>query len=81
VKVEVLLFAQLKEAVGSGTRTISLEDGATVEDVVAVLRSWPEWETVASLPLTFAVNERVVEGGHPLSDGDRVALLTPISGG
>lgn len=81
MKVDILMFAQLKEAVGSATRTISLEDGATVEDVVAVVRSWPEWETVVSLPLTFAVNERVVEGGYPLSDGDRVALLTPISGG
>jgi molybdopterin converting factor small subunit len=81
MKVDVLFFAQLKEAVGSDVRTISLDDGATVHDLVATLRSLPEWDPVASLPLSFAVNECIVGGDHALRDGDRVALLTPISGG
>jgi len=79
--IEVLFFAQLREAVGSASRTVELADGATVDAAVAALRAWPQWETVASLPLSYAVNERVVRGSHELRDGDRLALLTPISGG
>jgi molybdopterin converting factor small subunit len=81
VKIEVLFFAQLKEAVGSGARTLELADSATVDEAVAALRAWPEWSGVSSLPLSFAVNERVVGGDHRLQEGDRLALLTPISGG
>jgi molybdopterin converting factor small subunit len=81
VTIEVLFFAQLKEAVGTGRRLVDAPEGATVSEVVAAIRSWPEWEAVSELPLSYAVNERVVGGQHRLSDGDRLALLTPISGG
>lgn len=81
MKVELLFFAQLKEAVGEGHRTLQVDEGSTVDDVVAVIQDWEEWQAVASLPLTAAVNERLVKGDHRLRDGDRLALLTPISGG
>jgi molybdopterin converting factor small subunit len=81
VKIEVLFFAQLREAVGGGRRSLEVPGEATVNDAVEVIRAWPEWESVAELPLTFAVNERVVGGGHRLQHGDTLALLTPISGG
>jgi molybdopterin converting factor small subunit len=81
VTIEVFFFAQLKDAVGSRSRSVDLADGATVDDVVETLRAWPEWGPVSGLPLSFAVNERVVGGDHRLRHGDRLALLTPISGG
>ena len=79
--IEVLFFAQLKEAVGSGGRSLQAPDGATVDDVVTAIRDWPEWSPVSALPLSYAVNEKLVGGNHRLSDGDTLALLTPISGG
>ena len=79
--IELLFFAQLREAVGGGERTVQVAEGATVDDVVAVIRDWPEWQAVSALPLTFAVNETLVAGTHRLIDGDTLALLTPISGG
>ena len=81
MKIEVLFFAQLKEAVGCDTKTLDVNNGATVDDVIQVLRGLSEWSSVASLPLSFAVNERLVIGSHALQNGDRLALLTPISGG
>jgi molybdopterin converting factor small subunit len=81
VTIELLFFAQLKEAVGSGGRSLHVAEGATVDDVVAAIRDWPEWRPVSTLPLAYAVNERVVAGNHRLNDGDTLALLTPISGG
>jgi molybdopterin converting factor small subunit len=81
MKIEVLFFAQLKEAVGCESKSLEVADGATVEGCIAAIREWPEWSAVSQLPLTYAVNERIVDGRHPLSEGDRLALLTPISGG
>jgi molybdopterin converting factor small subunit len=81
VKIEVLFFAQLREAIGDSRRVIDVAGAPVVSDVVSLIEKWPEWRAVSSLPLTFAVNERVVDGGHPLGDGDRLALLTPIQGG
>jgi molybdopterin converting factor small subunit len=81
VKIEILFFAQIKDAVGSGNSKLELPDGATVDDAVTAVRAWPEWTSVSSLPLSYAVNERVVNGDHRLHEGDRLALLTPISGG
>jgi molybdopterin synthase sulfur carrier subunit len=81
VRVKVLFFAQIRDALGRRDDTIDLEDGCTVEDAVVLLRKRPEWRTIASLPLRFAVDERVVGGEHVLRNGDRLALLTPVSGG
>lgn len=81
VTIELLFFAQLKDAVGGGERSVQADEGATVDDVVAAIRDWPEWQSVSALPLSYAVNERLVAGDHRLNDGDTLALLTPISGG
>lgn len=79
--IELLFFAQLKEAVGSGSRTVEAPDGATVAEVVASLRQWPEWQPVSRLPVICAVNEQLVGRDHRLRDGDTLALIPPISGG
>ena len=79
--VEVLFFAQLKEILGSDREVIELEGAATVSDVVKLLSRLPAWPDVDRLPLAFAVNEEWVDETRPLRDGDRLALLTPISGG
>jgi molybdopterin converting factor small subunit len=81
VRIELLLFAQLKEAFGREREVLDIEEGGTINDVVALLRVRKEWERVAALPLTFAVNETAVPGNHALRHGDRLALLTPFSGG
>lgn len=81
MRVEVLFFAQFKDAFGSDAETMELQDGGTVADVVRVLRRRESWASVASIPLAFAVNERMVGRDHPLTNGDRVALLSPVSGG
>jgi molybdopterin synthase sulfur carrier subunit len=81
MKIEVLFFAQLRDAVGCDSKSLDVAEGSTVDETIAAIRKWPEWSPVATLPLTAAVNERLVDGSHPLREGDRLALLTPISGG
>ncbi|MDH3217716.1 MAG: MoaD/ThiS family protein [Candidatus Krumholzibacteria bacterium] len=81
MKIEVLLFAQLRESLGTSRTVLELEEGQTVRDVAHRLMAQAGKPDVGSLPLRFAVNEEFVEEDHRLIDGDRVAVLTPVSGG
>jgi molybdopterin synthase sulfur carrier subunit len=81
ITVELLFFAQLRESLGKDREVLELEEGCTIDEVAALLKSRAEWRSILSLPLTFAVNEQVVSGAHTLRDGERLAFLTPVSGG
>ena len=81
MKIEVLFFAQLRDVLGTDREVIEVADRAVVQDIVQALSRRPEWGAVAEIPLSFAVNEAFVPRTHVLSDGDRVAILTPVSGG
>jgi molybdopterin synthase catalytic subunit/molybdopterin converting factor small subunit len=76
VQVQIRLFAGLRERAGTAARELELADGATVGDV------WPALE-LGSEPdgLLYAVNRRYAGRETPLSAGDVVALIPPVSGG
>jgi molybdopterin converting factor subunit 1 len=76
VRVTVRLFAGLRERAGTGRRELELPAGATVGDVYAALALGDE-----PTGLSYAVNQEYAERSAPLSDGDEVALLSPVSGG
>jgi molybdopterin synthase catalytic subunit/molybdopterin converting factor small subunit len=76
VRVVVRLFAGLREQAGIDRRELVLDDGAVLEDV------WPALGLGEEPPgLLYAVNRVYAEAGQPLSDGDEVALIPPVSGG
>ncbi len=79
--IELLYFAQIREAFGSGGETLEVSDTSTVDEVVSLLRKRDRWQQVSRLPLSFAVNEKIVNGDFSLKSGDRLALLTPVAGG
>ena len=74
--VKVRLFAGLRERTGRGALELELPDGARVGDV---------WNALAlgDRPggLAVALNRRYVDEEEPLSEGDEVALIPPVSGG
>jgi molybdopterin converting factor small subunit len=75
--VDVRLGARL----GPGRRSVSLPAGATVADLIALLapdlgRSPEELGGAA-----VALRGEVVGRGHPLHDGDSLALILPVAGG
>jgi molybdopterin synthase catalytic subunit/molybdopterin converting factor small subunit len=73
VRVTVRLFAGLRERAGWSEREIR---AATVADV------WPALGLGDEPPgLLYAVNKQYAERTMPLSDGDEVALIPPVSGG
>ena len=79
--VTVRLFASLREHAGAGTLALQLGDGATVADAIAELRGGTLAGLPENAPFVAAVAREYVERGHPLSDGDELALVPPVSGG
>jgi molybdopterin converting factor subunit 1 len=81
MRVTVLLFAQLAEALHAREMMLDLEEGATVEDALGTLGD--VHDTIAQLRdrIAVAVNERYASLATALSDGDVLALIPPVSGG
>ena len=76
VKVQVRLFAALRERAGDGRLELDLGEGATVGDV------WPALALGTEPPgLLYAVNRSYVQRTELLTAGDEVALIPPVSGG
>jgi molybdopterin synthase catalytic subunit len=76
VKVQVRLFAALREKAGSGAVEVELPEGSRVADV------WPALD-LGEEPrgLLVAVNRAYAEPATALDAGDEVALIPPVSGG
>jgi len=81
MRVRVLFFGRLKEIVGRAEDEAELGEGARVEDLFARYGSrYPE--LVRFRPsLVASVNQEFAEWRAPLSGGDEVAFLPPVSGG
>ncbi len=80
--VSVRLFAILREAARRDELDVELADGATAGDLVdAVAREAGLGAVVQPGRVVVAVNREYVPAGHPLQDGDEVALIPPVSGG
>jgi molybdopterin synthase sulfur carrier subunit len=85
VRVEVLYFAGLREAVGTERERVELPDGvATAAALRAHLRSrggaWAE-ALAETRTLRVAVDQAMAAGDAPLRDGAEVAFFPPVTGG
>jgi MoaE-MoaD fusion protein len=76
--VRIRLFAMLRERAGASELSLELPDGACVRDALAA----PAVASLAGgLPLVLAVNREYASEDAPLSAGDELALIPPVSGG
>jgi molybdopterin converting factor subunit 1 len=81
VRVTIKLFARLREIAGAGRLERELTDGASVGDLLAVLRAeFPRLADVTARIIT-SVNQEFATPDRPLHDGDEVAIFPPVSGG
>jgi MoaE-MoaD fusion protein len=74
--VRIRLFAMLRERAGVSELELELPDGALVSDALERVQ-----DLAAGLPLVMAVNRVYARPDAPLSSGDELALIPPISGG
>ena len=81
MRVHVLLFAALREAVGAKELFLELEAGASVADVLTALESDHPVLGKFRGRVLVSVNREHRSTDAPLKDGDEVAILPPVSGG
>src|SRR5277367_3643139 len=81
MRVRVLFFGQLKDITGLAQEEAELSEGARVEDLFA--RYGNRFPRLAEFRSSIAasVNQEYAGWRAPLSSGDEVAFLPPVSGG
>ncbi len=81
MRIRVLFFGVLRDIVGSREDSIDVPEGGRVETVFEHYASrFPRLREVSS-SIVLALNQQFSEPKAPLSDGDEVAFLPPVSGG
>ena len=80
--MRVRLFAALREIAGSSSVDANVADSSDAEAVLDALTAayGDEFRRIARAG-TLVVNGEPAGWDHPLSPGDEVALLPPVSGG
>jgi len=76
MRVSVRLFAGLRERAGEDRIELELPDRASVGDALAALA-----ELTGGIRVVMAVNREYANASTPLSAGDELALIPPVSGG
>jgi molybdopterin synthase catalytic subunit len=79
--ITLRFFAIVRERIGESERVIELPEGSRASDVLAYVAQ--HFEALAPLFRTsmLMLNHEYVDGEAPLSDGDEVAFIPPVSGG
>jgi molybdopterin synthase catalytic subunit len=76
VRVNVRLFAALRESAGCDSLELELEEGATVADAIAALAP-----IAGRMPFRIAVNREYADSADAIAAGDELAAIPPVSGG
>lgn len=82
MQVQVTFYGVLKQDTGMTQTTFDLPgDAPTVRTLVNALAALYPAMAERLGTVAFAVQDQLVTPDHALQDGDRVALLPPVSGG
>lgn len=81
MQIKVLFFGQLKDVCGRAEDLLELPSGASVRSVFDHYSAqFPKLSALAK-SIVMARNHEFASPADPLTDGDEVALLPPVSGG
>lgn len=81
MKIDIRLFATLKDKAGSPTITVTVAQPATVQTLLtAVAQQHPALQTSVQSSIA-SVNKEFADAATAVGPGDEVALFPPVSGG
>ena len=81
MNIKVLIFAHLRELVGSGSLDVELEDGATGSDLLQKLEdSYPQIGSHRKY-LKLSMNGEYIDSDTAIQQNAEVAIFPPVSGG
>lgn len=81
MQITVKLFALMREKAGTDTVRLDLPEGSQVTHVVTQLMAqYPSLEAYAE-QARYALHMDFVDSDTPVSEGDELALIPPVSGG
>ncbi len=81
MRVNVKLFARLRDLVGASETVCEVREGAQVSDVWRALQSQHSGIAPYASSISAAVNADFARMDSEVRDGDEVAFLPPVSGG
>lgn len=81
MKVQVQLFADARDRVGSDSVDVTLSENATIADLrTALSNEYPTLQPIAG-HLLFAMNDDYGTDETPIQANARLACFPPVSGG
>lgn len=79
--ITVLFFASCADIVGSREKIVSIAEGSRLSDLVDKLVASHGRLADVRRSAMLSLNQEYAEENAPLSDGDEVAMIPPVSGG
>lgn len=81
MKLNIRLFATLKDRAGTSQVSVNVNEPATVSDMLAAITNQYPVLGPALQSILVAVNQEYAERTQPVHSGDEIALFPPVSGG
>jgi molybdopterin converting factor subunit 1 len=81
IRVTVLFFGPLREILGRAQESMEVADGSSIEDLFQSIAIHNSQLQKFCSSLVASRNQEFASWKTPLSDGDEIAFLPPVSGG
>jgi sulfur-carrier protein len=81
MKIRIKAFASVREAFGFDEKELIVSEGIAVKDVIRQISKGCQTARDREITLLFSINEEYCRDDAALSDGDRLAIFPPVSGG
>ena len=80
IKIKIKCFSQVRYAMGKDEIIMEIEDGTTTSELESFIIEKVEGK-LDNVSLRVSVNQKYVQDGVELKDGDEVAFIPPVQGG